>query len=230
MTPWPCVARMAVQRLVLRERQDGHCRHSGVYSGMTWSPFLTLVTPLPMSTTTPAPSWPRMAGNSPSGSAPDSVNSSVWQTPVALISTSTSPSRGPSSWTVVTSSGFPAATATAARTSMAFPHCRWLNFRSLNFRSLNSRLRYVIARERPRMLRPCRIAYDRATRALNESAIRATRRAHGAGDFRGALEHRLRRDQVRAQQRRAADLSFDPHGMRGRIDGDHCRDRSTEMA
>ena len=30
MTPWPCVARMAVQRLVLRERHDGHCRHSGV--------------------------------------------------------------------------------------------------------------------------------------------------------------------------------------------------------
>ena len=44
-----------------------------------------------------------------SGSAPESVNSSVWQTPVALISTITSPSRGPSSWTVVISSGFPAA-------------------------------------------------------------------------------------------------------------------------
>src|SRR5882672_3142423 len=36
---------------------------------------------------------------------------------VALISTSTSPSRGP----VVTSSGFPAAVATAARTSIAIP-------------------------------------------------------------------------------------------------------------
>jgi len=32
------------------------------------------------------------------------------------------PSRGPPSWTVVTSSGLPAATATAARTSMAIPH------------------------------------------------------------------------------------------------------------
>src|SRR5258705_780939 len=62
---------------------------------MTRSPFFTLVTPRPTSTTTPAPSWPRIAGNNPSGSAPDSVNSSVWQTPVALISTSTSPSRGP---------------------------------------------------------------------------------------------------------------------------------------
>jgi hypothetical protein len=38
-----------------------------------------------ISITTPAPSWPRIAGNNRSGSAPDSVNSSVWQTPVALI-------------------------------------------------------------------------------------------------------------------------------------------------
>ncbi len=34
---------------------------------MTWSPFFTEVTPGPTSTTTPAPSWPRIAGNSPSG-------------------------------------------------------------------------------------------------------------------------------------------------------------------
>src|ERR1700730_18077739 len=38
--------------------------------------------------------------------------------PVALISTITSPALGPASCTVVTSSGLPAATATAARTSM----------------------------------------------------------------------------------------------------------------
>src|SRR5262249_53366540 len=90
---------------------------------MTWSPFLTEVTPGPMSTTTPAPSWPRMAGNSPSGSAPERVNSSVWQMPVALISTSTSPAFGPSSVTVVTSSGLPLSNATAARTSIdrSFP-------------------------------------------------------------------------------------------------------------
>ena len=30
MTPWPCVVRMAVHRLVLRDRQDGQFRHSGV--------------------------------------------------------------------------------------------------------------------------------------------------------------------------------------------------------
>ena len=85
---------------------------------MTWSPFLTDVTPGPMSTTTPAPSCPRIAGNSPSGSAPERVNSSVWQMPVALISTSTSPALGPSSCTWVTASGFPASNATAARTSI----------------------------------------------------------------------------------------------------------------
>src|SRR5690242_326814 len=60
-----------------------------------------------------------MAGNKPSGSAPERVNSSVWQMPVALISTITSPALGPSSLTVVTSSGLPAWTATAARTSIA---------------------------------------------------------------------------------------------------------------
>jgi hypothetical protein len=55
----------------------------------------TEVTPGPTSTTMPAPSWPRIAGNKPSGSAPERVNSSVWQMPVALISTSTSPALGP---------------------------------------------------------------------------------------------------------------------------------------
>ena len=92
---------------------------------MTWSPFFTLVTPGPTSTTTPAPSWPRIAGKMPSGSAPDSVNSSVWQMPVALISTSTSPALGPSRSTSMISSGFPAATATAARVFMGYPPMRF---------------------------------------------------------------------------------------------------------
>src|SRR3546814_17669511 len=42
----------------------------------------------------------------------------LFRSPVAFTSTSTSPSFGPSSCTVVTSSGLPAATATAARTSI----------------------------------------------------------------------------------------------------------------
>src|SRR3954462_5291727 len=119
ITPLPWVARIAVHRLVLRERHDLHCRHSGVYSGMTWSPLLSVVTPGPMSTTTPAPSWPRIAGNSPSGSPPERVNSSVWQIPVALISTRTSPAVGPASWTFSMLSGLPASQATAARTSIS---------------------------------------------------------------------------------------------------------------
>src|SRR5437016_80040 len=88
---------------------------------MTWSPFFRLVTPGPVSTTMPAPSWPRMAGKRPSGSAPDSVKASVWQMPVALISTRHSPARGPSRLTVSMVSGAPALRATAARTSMDPP-------------------------------------------------------------------------------------------------------------
>src|SRR4029079_14945772 len=59
-----------------------------------------------------------MAGKSPSGSAPERVNSSVWHTPVALISTSTSPARGPSRSTSSTTSDLPASNATAARVFM----------------------------------------------------------------------------------------------------------------
>ena len=71
----------------------------------------------------PRPRGPRIAGKRPSGSSPESVNSSVWQMPVALISTSTSPARGPSSSTVSIDRGLPGATATAALTSMAaFPY------------------------------------------------------------------------------------------------------------
>src|SRR5436190_22958979 len=109
------------QRLVFRDTQYSHSRHSGTYSGMTWSPFFRLFTPGPTSTTTPAPSCPRMDGNNPSGSAPESVYSSVWQMPVAIISTSTSPAFGPSSCTVSMASGAPALCATAARTSITSP-------------------------------------------------------------------------------------------------------------
>src|SRR3954465_2241799 len=92
---------------------------------MTWSPFFNDATPGPASTTMPAPSCPRMAGNKPSGSAPERVNSSVWQMPVALISTSTSPACGPSSSTVSILSGAPALCATAALTCMggSFDDC-----------------------------------------------------------------------------------------------------------
>src|SRR6185312_1347032 len=77
-------------------------------------PFFRVVTPGPTSTTIPAPSCPKITGKSPSGSAPERVNSSVWQTPLALISTRTSPALGPSRSTVTISSGLPAAYAMAA--------------------------------------------------------------------------------------------------------------------
>src|SRR5262249_52525210 len=76
-------------------------------------PGLTEVTPGPISSTMPPPSWPRMTGNMPSGSAPDNVNASVWQTPVATMRTRTSPAFGPSRSTCSMLSGLPASPATA---------------------------------------------------------------------------------------------------------------------
>jgi hypothetical protein len=119
ITPLPCVARTAWHRLVLPDRQNLHLRHSAVYSGMTWSPGLTLVTPSPTSTTMPPPSWPSTAGNRPSGSSPLSVNASVWHTPVCVMRTSTSPARGGATSISTTCSGWPGAKATAARDFMA---------------------------------------------------------------------------------------------------------------
>src|SRR5262245_55718064 len=66
-----------------------------------------------------------MVGKIPSGSAPDRVKSSVWQMPVALISTMTSPALGPSRSTSTISSGLAFSNATAARVFIAvcsLPH------------------------------------------------------------------------------------------------------------
>ena len=56
--PSPCIARIAVQMLVLPLRQLTHSPHSGENRQTTWSPFFRLVTPSPTSSTMPAPSWP----------------------------------------------------------------------------------------------------------------------------------------------------------------------------
>src|SRR5690348_10049373 len=85
---------------------------------MTWSPGFRSITPAPTSRTIPAPSWPRMAGNLPSESRPESVYASVWQTPVAITSTRTSPAFGPSRSMVSMVSGLLASQATAARERM----------------------------------------------------------------------------------------------------------------
>ncbi|CAG9221569.1 hypothetical protein PSP6_440219 [Paraburkholderia tropica] len=67
----------------------------------------------------PAPSWPSTAGNRPSGSSPESVKASVWQTPVWVIFTSTSPLRGGSTSISTISRGLPGPNATAARDFIA---------------------------------------------------------------------------------------------------------------
>src|SRR5690606_15819546 len=120
MTPLPWVARTATHRLVLPDLQNRHSPHSAVYSGMTWSPGFTLVTPSPTSTTTPAPSCPSTAGNTPSGSSPDKVNASVWHNAVWVIFTSTSPLRGGATSSSTIFNGSPGAKATAARDFMAW--------------------------------------------------------------------------------------------------------------
>ena len=76
---------------------------------------LTEVTPAPISSTTAPPSWPSTPGNMPSGSSPERVKASVWQTPVATFRSRTSPAFGPSRSSISISSGLPASQATAAR-------------------------------------------------------------------------------------------------------------------
>src|SRR5450755_2673398 len=112
--PLPWVTRIFWQRLVLPDLQYSHSPHSGVYNGITWSPGLTLVTPAPTSSTMPPPPCPTIPGNKPSGSAPDRVNASVWQTPVATMRTKTSPAFGPARSTSSMLRGLPASQATAA--------------------------------------------------------------------------------------------------------------------
>ena len=94
-----------------------------MYRGITISSTFTEVTPGPISLTIPAPSCPRITGNSPSGSSPDRVNASVWQTPVAFTSIKTSPALGPSRSTSTISRGSPEANATAALDFIFYPFC-----------------------------------------------------------------------------------------------------------
>jgi hypothetical protein len=48
--------------LVLPLVQCAHSRHSGENSVTTWSPGFSEVTPSPIASTTPAPSWPSTVG------------------------------------------------------------------------------------------------------------------------------------------------------------------------
>src|SRR5437764_5374244 len=62
----------------------------------TWSPSLTVVTPSPTASTTPAPSWPSTTGVGNSV-VPVMMGTSLWHRPAAPIRTRTSP--GPGSYT-----------------------------------------------------------------------------------------------------------------------------------
>src|SRR5579872_5346676 len=98
-------------------RQDGHSPHAGAQHRTTWSPALTRVTDGPTSRTMPAPSWPRMTGTF-IGQSPRAGWRSLWHTPAARISTSTSPAPGASSVASSTDSGCPCSQRIAARMFM----------------------------------------------------------------------------------------------------------------
>src|SRR5690606_16842356 len=198
ITPLPWVARTATQRLVLPLLQNRHSRHSAVYSGITWSPGCTLVTPSPTSTTMPAPSWPSTAGNTPSGSSPDSVKASVWQSAVWVIFTSTSPCFGPSRSSSTICSGFPASKATAARVFMvSTPAMRWRGWRPRRGGAVAAACgSFQIGTDQPGHFGDARLAIGRVGRRLPEllAQVRfehlAHQSVHGAADGRDRLQHR----------------------------------------
>ena len=78
-----------------------------------YTPGLREVTPSPILSTIPAPSWPRTQGNSPSrGASPRCA--SVWHTPVASRRIRTSFALGGATSTVSITRGFLGSQATAA--------------------------------------------------------------------------------------------------------------------
>ena len=79
----------------------------------TWSPAFTRVTPGPTASITPAPSWPPTIGSRPVLS-PVWMCSSEWHRPDALKAIRTSPCRGSSSESSVTSHGLPGSLMIAA--------------------------------------------------------------------------------------------------------------------
>ena len=81
---------------------------------MTWSPFLTLVTPGPSSATMPAASWPSTIGSG-SGQSPFMMCQSLMHTPAAFTCTRTSPAFGPSCSRSRICSGLLTSVRTAAR-------------------------------------------------------------------------------------------------------------------
>src|SRR5919108_2066507 len=109
------------QMLGRPETQKRHRPQCGSQLRMTWSPGARPETPGPTSSTTPAPSWPRMTGRGASW-IPSTTCRSERQTPLAAIRTPTSPGPGGSTSTSSTRSGSPISDRIAARTSLTY-HC-----------------------------------------------------------------------------------------------------------
>src|SRR5688572_29791192 len=82
---------------------------------MTWSPGASPTTPAPSASTTPAPSSPSTMGTGTPCQLPSAACRQLWQTPLAVMRTSTSPARGASSSTSSTRSGLPCSKRTDAR-------------------------------------------------------------------------------------------------------------------
>src|SRR5438876_878380 len=93
---------------------------------MTWSPAWSSRTPAPTLSTVPAPSSPSTMGTGTPFQLPSAAWRQLWQTPLAAIRTSTSPSRGPSRSSSSTRSGAPCSKRTEAfmDASVACPAAR----------------------------------------------------------------------------------------------------------
>src|SRR5271165_3063 len=97
--------------------QYRHVPQAGMNEQTTWSPTLTLLTPGPTASMTPAPSCPPTMGSRPVLS-PVCRCSSEWHMPDALKAIRTSPSLGSSSSSSVISHGLPGSRMTAALVRM----------------------------------------------------------------------------------------------------------------
>src|SRR5689334_8631918 len=107
-------------RFVMPWAQNRQCPQVGRNEQTTWSPGLSRLTPAPTSSTTPAPSWPPTIGYR-TGMSPVRRWSSEWHRPAAANRISTSPSRGGSRSSSMTSQSLPMSLSTAALVFMRPP-------------------------------------------------------------------------------------------------------------
>src|SRR6516225_2957964 len=107
-------------RLVMPWAQNRQCPQVGRNEQTTWSPGLSRLTPVPTSSTTPAPSCPPTIGYR-TGMSPVRRWSSEWQRPAAANRIRTSPSLGGSRSISMTSQSLPMSLSTAALVFMRPP-------------------------------------------------------------------------------------------------------------